>query len=83
MKYSLPVSLIIIELSLPGLDGFGFLTMVKSDPALKDIPVLVLTSRDSREEKERAVELGALDCLVKYRLPPAELKNMVKVIVGE
>jgi len=77
------IDLIIVELALSGLDGFGILSIVKNDPATKHIPVLVLTDRDTREEKEEAVKLGAVDCIVKYRLPPAELSKIVRTILEE
>jgi len=75
------IDLIIVELALSGLDGFGILSIVKNDPATKHIPVLVLTDRDTREEKEEAVKLGAVDCIVKYRLPPVELLKIVRTIL--
>ena len=77
------IDLIIVELALSGLDGFGILSIVKNDPATKHIPVLVLTDRDTREEKEEAVKLGAVDCIVKYRLPPVELLKIVRTILEE
>ncbi len=76
------VDLIISELALPGLDGFGLLTMLKSDPLTKEIPVLILTGRDSRSEIEEAVKLGAVDCVVRYRLPPLELLKIVNTILS-
>ena len=75
------IDLIIVELALSGLDGFGILSIVKNDPATKHIPVLVLTDRDTREEKEEALNLGAVDCVVKYRLPPVELLKIVRTIL--
>ena len=75
------IDLIIVELALSGLDGFGILSIVKNDPATKHIPVLVLTDRDTREEKEEALNLGAVDCIVKYRLPPVELLKIVRTIL--
>ena len=75
------IDLIIVELALSGLDGFGILSIVKNDPATKHIPVLVLTDRDTRAEKEEAVKLGAADCIVKYRLPPVELLKIVRTIL--
>ncbi|MBU0502933.1 MAG: response regulator [Candidatus Omnitrophota bacterium] len=75
------IDLIILELVLAGLDGYGLLTMLKSDPLTKEIPVLVLTGRDSRGEVEEAIKLGAVDCIVRYRLPPAELLKIVNIIL--
>jgi CheY-like chemotaxis protein len=76
------IDIIILELVLAGLDGYGLLSMLKSDPLTKEIPVLVLTGRDSRSEIEEAIKLGAVDCVVRYRLPPAELLKIVNIILS-
>jgi CheY-like chemotaxis protein len=61
---SLP-SLILLDLKLPGIDGFDVLRQIKSTPVLKRIPVIILTS--SREEGDRALsyDIGANSYLVK------------------
>lgn len=77
------VDLVILDLIMPGLDGFGFLGVCKNDPQMKDIPVIVITGRDSKEEVEMVKKLGAAECLVKYRMPPAVFLKTVKTILGE
>jgi len=75
--------LVILDLVLPGLDGFGFLNICKKDSATKHIPVIVLTGRDSKEDMDEVRRLGALDCLVKYRVPSNLLREYIKTIFGE
>lgn len=77
------IDLIVLDLILPGLDGFGFLSIIKQDRATKYIPVVVLTCRDSKEETDEAMRLGALDCLIKYRTSPDALLKFVKTVLGE
>ncbi len=77
------VDLVILDLIMPGLDGFGFLGVSKNDPQMKDIPVIVITGRDSQQEIAQVKALGAADCLVKYRMPPAVFLKAVKTILGE
>jgi len=62
--YPLP-SLILLDLKLPGVDGFEVLRQIKSAPILKRIPVIILTS--SKEEGDRALtyDIGANSYLVK------------------
>jgi CheY-like chemotaxis protein len=62
--YPLP-SLILLDLKLPGIDGFEVLRQVKSTNVLKRIPVIILTS--SKEEGDRALsyDIGANSYLVK------------------
>jgi CheY-like chemotaxis protein len=76
------IDLVLLDLILPGLDGFGVLGVMKSDPKISDIPVFVLTSRDSQEEHDEAIRLGARDCFIKYRMPHNELLRVVREFLG-
>ena len=62
--YPLP-SLILLDLKLPGIDGFEVLHQIKETPILKRLPVIILTS--SKEEGDRALsyDIGANSYLVK------------------
>ncbi|MGC3960688.1 MAG: response regulator [Verrucomicrobiota bacterium] len=57
--------LVLLDLGLPGLDGFQFLREIKATPATRDIPVIVVSGRSSPAEKVRGLELGAADYLTK------------------
>ena len=56
---------IITDINMPRLDGFGFIEEVRSNPKYRAIPILVLTTENSPEMKERARKSGATGCLVK------------------
>jgi DNA-binding response OmpR family regulator len=58
-------AVILIDVRLPGEDGFAFCHRVKADPALARIPVLFLTARDRVDERTAGLALGADDYLVK------------------
>lgn len=61
-----PPDLLLLDLLMPGIDGFQVLDRLRSDlPTFEHLPVLVLTSDDSREAKERALSGGAKDFLTK------------------
>lgn len=52
--------LIIMDLMMPGgMDGFEALNVLKADPETRDCRVLILTARDQKPERERALEIGA------------------------
>lgn len=57
--------IILVDLKMPGMDGFALLEELKADARLKAIPVVVLSSSDERIDVERARALGACDYLVK------------------
>lgn len=63
-EYPLP-SLILLDLKMPGIDGFEVLKQIKTSDILKRIPVIILTS--SREEGDRALsyDIGANSYLLK------------------
>ena len=71
-----PIDLILLDLGLPGLDGFQFLREIKSSPQTSDIPVIVLSGRSSAAEKIRGLELGAVDYQTKP-FDPVELRTRV------
>jgi CheY-like chemotaxis protein len=50
---------LLLDLNLPKVDGFGVLRRLRASERLKAIPVLVITSSDSPEDRRRAAELGA------------------------
>jgi type II secretory ATPase GspE/PulE/Tfp pilus assembly ATPase PilB-like protein/CheY-like chemotaxis protein len=57
--------IIVLDLNLPGLDGYGVLNHLRSRPATNDIPVVVLTAHGDEESEVRVFELGADDFLSK------------------
>ncbi|HEV8176395.1 MAG TPA: type II/IV secretion system protein, partial [Gemmatimonadales bacterium] len=50
---------IILDLNLPGLDGYGVLAQLRSRPATREIPVMVLTAKGDEDNEVRVFELGA------------------------
>jgi DNA-binding response OmpR family regulator len=56
---------IILDLNLPGLDGFSVLSQLRSRPTTRDIPVVVLTAKGDEDNEVRVFELGAADFITK------------------
>ncbi|MSN25066.1 MAG: diguanylate cyclase [Geobacter sp.] len=75
---SAPVDIILCDLEMPRIDGFKFLSMLKSRPDLQDVPILILTGMDDRELKIKGLEQGASDYITKP-FDPGELVARVKV----
>ncbi len=71
--------LILLDLILPGIDGFEVLKRVKEDEKTQPIPVIILSNLGQREEIERGLKLGATDYLVKAHFTPAEIIEKIKL----
>lgn len=59
------VDLVLLDIVMPRLDGFGVLDAMKSDPALREIPVIMISALDDSESVIRCIEAGAEDHLPK------------------
>jgi putative two-component system response regulator len=57
--------LILLDVMMPGMDGYEVLKHLKSNPATRDIPVMFVTALDADVDEERGLELGAADYLHK------------------
>lgn len=55
----LQLTAVVCDVDMPRLDGYGFLARVKSNPAFKQLPVVMLTSRSGDKERQLALNLGA------------------------
>jgi type II secretory ATPase GspE/PulE/Tfp pilus assembly ATPase PilB-like protein/CheY-like chemotaxis protein len=56
---------IILDLNLPGIDGYSVLAQLRSRPATRDIPIMVLTAKGDEDNEVRVFELGADDFVTK------------------
>jgi two-component system phosphate regulon response regulator PhoB len=56
---------VILDLNLPGLDGYGVLSQLRSRPATRDLPIMVLTAKGDEDNEVRVFELGADDFITK------------------
>ncbi|MGM9513509.1 diguanylate cyclase domain-containing protein [Roseateles sp. DB2] len=72
-----PPDLILLDLMMPGMDGFEVCRRIKADPALADIPVIFLTADQDEATEERGLECGAVDFVTKpFR--PSVMRSRVK-----
>lgn len=57
--------LILLDILMPGMNGYEVLAQIKQDEALRDVPVIVISAQDNLESVARGIELGAEDYLPK------------------
>lgn len=75
--------LILLDLILPGMDGFLVLEKLKADPQTKDSPVIISSNLGQEGDVERALELGAVDYLIKSDVSLVDLVEKVKKHIAE
>jgi|GEM_PF-820756 len=66
-------ALILVDVEMPGMDGFTFIEHIRRDPRLQHTPAILVTSRNAPEHKRRGVEVGAQDYVVKSEFDQAVL----------
>jgi two-component system chemotaxis sensor kinase CheA len=67
------VDLVVADVEMPRMDGFGLLQAIRNDPGLADIPVILMTSRASQEDVRKGLELGARAYITKQNFDQREL----------
>ena len=74
--------LIVLDLMMPGLDGFEVCRRVRTDPRFSSIPVILLTAKGQENDCERGRAAGATDFMSKP-YSPSELLRRVREILSE
>jgi CheY-like chemotaxis protein len=74
--------LVVLEIWMEGIDGFKILQLMKVNPELREIPVIVLSARSTPADLDKAIMLGAKDYLVKMVTSPAKLSEKVKSVLN-
>ncbi len=74
--------IILLDILLPGINGYEVLQTLKSDEELKYIPILVLSNYGQKDEVERSKELGAVDHLVKANIIIEEVIDRAERIIA-
>lgn len=78
ITYRFKPDLVLLDIMMPNLDGFGYCEQIRSDPGADRMPIIVQTALGERDAKIRALTLGADDFLNKP-LDPEELVLRVNV----
>lgn len=74
--------LIILDLMMPGIDGYTVAKRLKADSLTADIPIIILTAAVSLELSQKVRQVQAADCITKP-FEPEELIGKVKKALGE
>lgn len=71
---------IILDINMPRVDGFEFLARIKKDPTYSHIPVIILTTEGQEEDKNRALQMGAAEYLIKPFRPSELIEVMGRIL---
>lgn len=77
-----PFDLLILDVDLPELDGFGLLSRLRDNPATKKTPVMMLTGKKTDKDVRLGLGLGANDYLIKPFMPFEVLKRVEKLLAA-
>jgi len=71
------VSLMLLDIVLPGIDGFALLRWMKADERYRDIPVIIVSNLGQQAEVERGMREGALEYMIKANTTPSDIARRV------
>lgn len=77
-----PCDLLVSDVEMPRLDGFGLTTRIRTDRRLSDLPVVLVTALATREDRERGVEAGADAYIAKGGFDQQTLLATVQRLIG-
>jgi two-component system chemotaxis sensor kinase CheA len=77
-----PSDLVLTDVEMPRMDGFALVEAIRAQPSLSTIPVVILTSRASDEDRRRGLEAGADGYIVKSAFDESSLLDAVERLLG-
>jgi two-component system, chemotaxis family, chemotaxis protein CheY len=80
-KLDASLGLVITDLNMPNLDGIGLIRQVRTHPACKGVPILMLTTESQDARKQEGKAAGATGWIVKP-FAPQQLLGVVKKVLG-
>lgn len=70
------IDLILADINMPVMDGLKLVSLVRGNPAYKDIPVIIVTTEGAEEDRKRALSIGANAYLPK----PIQTQELLKLV---
>jgi CheY-like chemotaxis protein len=75
--------LILLDLLMPDVDGYRILEVVKREPRLTEVPVVIFSGKSQGAELQKAFDLGARDYIIKSTTPPNEVVQQIRRVLRE
>jgi two-component system chemotaxis sensor kinase CheA len=77
LKRKNDIQLILLDIMMPGIDGFEFMGKISEESSLKDIPVVMVTAKNDRASQKKALSMGAVGYMTKP-LDLNKLRNLIR-----
>ena len=75
--------LVITDVEMPHLDGFSLTERLRADASYRDVPIIIVTSREKEEDRIRGVSVGANAYIIKGAFDQSNLVDTVKNLIGK
>ncbi|OHA62542.1 MAG: hypothetical protein A3E07_00310 [Candidatus Wildermuthbacteria bacterium RIFCSPHIGHO2_12_FULL_45_9] len=75
--------LVLLDLILPGIDGFEVLKQAKADTQTASTPVIILSNLGQKDDVDKGLELGAIDYLIKAHFTPGEIVEKIAGVLAK
>ena len=75
------VDLVVSDVDMPRMNGFGLTSKIRADQKLADIPVVLVTALDSRSDREHGIDVGASAYLVKSSFDQSNLLEIIQRLI--
>jgi two-component system chemotaxis sensor kinase CheA len=75
-------SLFLVDVEMPGMDGYEFISQARGDPLLREIPSILVTSRNSQDDRRRGEEVGARAFIAKSEFNQGQFLETVRKLMG-
>jgi two-component system chemotaxis sensor kinase CheA len=77
-----PHCLFIVDVEMPGMSGFEFVALTRRDPALRQVPAILVTSLSGDDDRRRGAEAGARAFIVKGEFDQGHLLDVIRALIG-
>ena len=77
-----PHSLFLVDVEMPGMDGFEFVSRTRADPVLGGVPAILVSSRDAEADRRRGEEVGAKAYIVKGEFDQERFLGTIRQLIG-
>jgi DNA-binding response OmpR family regulator len=82
IKRKIKIDLVLLDLMLPGVDGFEVLKIIRKEKELATVPVIVFSNLSEKKDIDKAKELGISEFMIKSNFSLEELVKKVKELIG-